>query len=137
MITDAQKCELAAYFAAQPVDAVYLFGSQTTDKANKLSDIDVAVLFSEGLDDKQRFDLRLSMMGDVGKISHFYDNAEVIDLAKVPLALQYSAIAPRQELLVKNPARQAVFEAEVLSKYFDYLYFIKINTRVGLAAMAR
>ncbi|OGG20561.1 hypothetical protein A3D03_00890 [Candidatus Gottesmanbacteria bacterium RIFCSPHIGHO2_02_FULL_40_13] len=137
MISNTQKHELSAYFSGQPVDAVYLFGSQATGKGNKLSDIDVAVLFSEGLDDRQRFDLRLSMMSDVGKISHFYDNAEVVDLDNVPLALQYQAIAPRQELFVKNRTRQVLFEARVMSKFFDYVYFIKTNTSVGLAAIIR
>lgn len=137
MITDARKHELSAYFAVQPVDAVYLFGSQATGKENKSSDVDVAVLFSEGLDGRQRFDLRLSMMSDVGKISHFYDKAEVVDLESVPLALQYQAITPRQELFVKNRARQVLFEAQVMSKFFDYVYFIKTNTSIGLAAMAR
>ncbi len=137
MISDSQKHQLASYFAAQPVDAAYLFGSQATGKDTNLSDVDVAVLFAEGLNRKKRFDVRLSMMSDVGKISHFYDNADVIDLDNVPLALQYQAIAPRQELFVRNHTRQALFESRVMSTYFDYVYFIKTNTRIGLAAMAR
>lgn len=131
------KQKLAAYFATQPVDGAYLFGSQTTGKANALSDVDVAVLFAEGISDGEHFDLRLSMASDVGRLSGFPDRAEVVDLEKVPLALQYSAVHPRQELFVRNRKRLAVFESEVMSRYFDYQYFIKTNTRVGLAAMAR
>jgi len=137
MITNAQKQTLADYFTDQPVDAVYLFGSQTTGKANALSYVDIAVLFPDTLTDKERFDMRLSMMNDAGIITGYPDRTDVIDLQAVPLVLQYGAIANRQELMVKNRERQAVFEADVLSKYFDYIYFLKTNTRVGLVSMAK
>lgn len=76
------KAKLITYFAAQPVDVVYLFGSQATGKNNKMSDIDVAVLFAGGLTDSERFDLRLEYMSQVGHFTGFNDKAEVIDLDK-------------------------------------------------------
>lgn len=134
---ESVKHSLAAYFATQPVDAVYLFGSQATGNVNAMSDIDVAVLFAEGLSDSERFDLRLAYMSQVGRLTGFADKAEVIDLGKVPLALQFSAIHPRQELYVRHPSRRTLFEAEVASRYFDYQYFVKQNTHVSLASMSQ
>jgi len=62
MITQGQLNQLKEYFSHQPVDVVYLFGSQATKKATKLSDYDIGVLFREGIDSSKRFDLILKMI---------------------------------------------------------------------------
>lgn len=118
MITDAQKQELAAYFAAQPVDAVYLFGSQITGKANKLSDVDIAVLFQEKLDSSARFDKKIRMIGDVGSILKRND-VEILDLTQAPPMFRYEAVAPKAVLFVNNQKRMVLFETEAIRNYFD------------------
>lgn len=136
MLTQAQKQKIKKYFAGQPVDLVYLFGSRAIGKANKLSDYDFAVLFKLGLSASKRFDLRLRFMGEVGKILK-RDDVEVVDLEAAPLALRYSAIAPKQEIYVANNSRRVIFEAETTSRYFDEVYFIKQNTFYSLPSIAR
>lgn len=136
MLTQEQLDQLKKYFAAQPVDVVYLFGSQATGKTNKLSDIDIGVLFKENLSDSTCFDLRVKMTADLSGISKT-DQVDVVDLEKAPIALRYSAISPKKEILTVNNNRRAVFEAETNSYYFDYVYYIKQNTKNSLISIAR
>ena len=137
MVTQAQKDQLAAYFATQPIEVVYVFGSQTTGKTRTDSDIDVGVLFKEGVSQSDRFDLKLKFMSRVGTIADFPDNVDVVDLEQAPIALQYSALASREVIVANDRQRQVGFESEVMSRYFDEAYFIKQNTLYSLASIAR
>ena len=49
MLDDKKLNQLKKYFATQPVDVVYLFGSQVKGKSRSNSDLDIGVLFKEGL----------------------------------------------------------------------------------------
>lgn len=136
MLNQGQLDQLKEYFADQPVEVVYLFGSQATGKANKLSDVDIGVLFREGLNRSERFDLRLNMIVDVtGLLKR--DEVDVVDLETAPIALRYSAVFPKKEIFTANNNRRVIFEAETNSRYFDYVYFIKENTANSLASIAR
>lgn len=136
MLTPFQRQKIKEYFAKQPVEVVYLFGSQATGKANKLSDVDFAVLFKPSLSSSKRFDLRLEFMSELGRILK-RDDAEVVDLEEAPVALRYSAIAPRHQIYIADDDKRAVFEAETTSRYFDELYFIKQNTYYSLSSIAK
>jgi len=137
MITQEQRDKLREYFSTQPVEVVYLFGSQTNGKANKLSDVDLAVLFKEGLSQSERFDLRLEYMNKAGEILKMPDKTEVIDLKSVSLVFQRQAIFLRDIIFESDKSRRSVFEARVNSRYFDYEYFIKENTKYSLASIGR
>lgn len=137
MITLKQKEKIKEYFSHQPVDAVYLFGSQTNDKANKLSDIDFAVLFKPEINQSDRFDLRLEYMSKLGVITGFPDQADVIDLELAPLPLKFSAIHPRHDIYISDKNRKVLFEAETMSGYFDYSYYMRQNTLISLASISK
>ncbi len=136
MITNADKQALTHYFAAQPVDAVYLFGSQATGKANKLSDVDIAVLFQDSLDSSGRFDKKIRMIGDVGSILKRND-VEVLDLVQASPMFRYEAIAPKNVLYARNRARMVSFETDAIRKYFDLRpLFVRLAKR-KLALLAQ
>lgn len=136
MINEEKMKKLREYFSTQPVDVVYLFGSQATGKATKLSDYDIGVLFKTGIDQSKRFDLRLEMISRVCGILGV-ERADVVDLIQAPISLQYSAISPRKEIFTADNSKRALFEAETLSKYFDYAYFIKQNTQYSLNSISQ
>jgi len=135
MITQGQLNQLKEYFSQRPVDVVYLFGSQATEKANKLSDVDVGVLFSEGLDEGKRFDLRVRMAGDLPGIFKV-EQVDVVDLDKAPLKFKYQIIAPKKVILSKNRQRMIEMEHHFVHSYLDfqpYLYNIA-KRQLGLMA---
>lgn len=136
MITDEQKTKLADYFSTQPVDAVYLFGSQVTGKMHAESDVDVAVLFRQDVDRRTRFDFRLQFASAVGRITGHPDHSDVVDLEEAPLALQMEAIRSRNLILERDHSRSSQFDAAVRTRYFDYVLLIKQNTPISLRAFA-
>lgn len=137
MITGKQKEKLKQYFAKEPVDVVYLFGSQAGGRVGPMSDVDIGVLFGENISDDERYQRRIKYMGEVGGLVGYPDRADVVDVERVPVTLAYQVIRPKQEVLVKNNKRRVLFEAKTSSMFLDRLYFVKQNTRYGLAAIAR
>ncbi|MGB9706928.1 MAG: type VII toxin-antitoxin system MntA family adenylyltransferase antitoxin [Microgenomates group bacterium] len=136
MITNFQKQKISQYFSKQPVELVYLFGSQAEGRVTSLSDYDFAVLFAENLSPEQRFDLKLKFMGDLGEILGT-DKVEVLDLNQAPAAFRYSAFAPRQEIYVRNEAKRVDFETQTMSDYFDRQYFLRRHSLNSLANIAK
>jgi len=136
MITKAKMNQLKKYFSKKPVDAVYLFGSQASEKATGLSDVDIGVLFKEEMSESKRFDLKLEMTSDLTRILE-KERVDVVDLQKAPVAMRFSAVFPKKEIYIRNNKRRAVFEADTFSRYFDKAYFIKENTTNSLASIAR
>ena len=68
MLNQRKIRQLKKYFLCQPVDLVYLFGSQAEKRATELSDFDFGILFQKGLSKAKRLDLRLEMMVRLGQI---------------------------------------------------------------------
>lgn len=124
MISDQQKMELADYFSRQPVDAVYLFGSQATGKVRAGSDVDIAVLFRSDVDRNTRFDLRLQFTSTVGRMTGHPDHAEIVDLDEAPLPIRFAAIRYRHFVVEHNHNHAVFFDADTRSRYFDYTYHL-------------
>lgn len=118
------------------MDAVYLFGSQATGQANTLSDVDIAVLFREGLDSAARFNKKVEMIGNVGSILKRND-VEILDLAKAPPIFRYEAIAPKALLSIQNSARMVAFETDAIQKYFDLRPLLVRAAKRKLAHLAQ
>ena len=82
--------------------AVYLFGSTAKGKERKTSDLDLAVLFEEGLDQHQRFQAKLQMVNDLE--DHLKTKIDLVDLRSADLffihqimrkIIRFRAIRPR------------------------------------------
>lgn len=143
MISDRQKEEISRYFAclpagkaSQPVELVYLFGSQAEGETTPLSDFDFSVLFVDSLSKKECFDLKLKFMADLGEILGS-DKVEILDLNEAPVTYRYSAFAPRQEIYVKDEAKRVDFEQQTMSEYFDRLYYLRRHSLNSLASIAK
>lgn len=102
MINQQQLSALNSYFASQPVEAAYLFGSQASGKANRLSDNE----------------LRMTMIGDIGHILARNDT-EVVDLKELPLSFNYQAIASKKMLYLRPGGRAGTYEARIIKHYLD------------------
>lgn len=126
MIDKEKMKKLKEYFSTQPVDVVYLFGSQATGKANKLSDFDLGVLFREKLSSQERFDLKLEYSVRLAGILRV-ENVDIVDLKNAPLKFKYQAIFPKNTIIVKNRKNATNLEYDTTRKYLEfqpYLYAI-------------
>ena len=136
MLSHEDKQKIKDYFAKQPnIEVVYLFGSQSDGKANSLSDIDLAVLFSESTTPDKRFDQKLTIMGELGSILKTND-IDLVDLNSAKIALRFSAIENRDIIFLKNNSARVLFEADTMSRYQDYKYYISENTKNSLASIS-
>ena len=79
-LTKKQISELSKVFKKYNVQFAYLFGSQATGKANRKSDFDFAVMLPEKINKNKRFNVRLKLMAETGKISKTFDNTDVVIL---------------------------------------------------------
>ena len=59
------KRKLAPIFEKHKVALGYLFGSYAHGRVTPLSDIDIAVVFSDKVPEGKQFDLELSLMADI------------------------------------------------------------------------
>lgn len=122
-IIDNISTALAPLFRKLPVDIVYLYGSFASGRKDSLSDYDLGILFSEELAEKKRFDLRLQLFGNIAKrISTVEDNIDVVDLAEVPLLLQFNVICGKL-IYNRNEKRRIAFESYVMARYHDEHYY--------------
>lgn len=136
MLSLGDKQKIKDYFAKQPnIEVVYLFGSQSDGKANSLSDIDLAVLFSESTTPNKRFDQKLTIMGELGSILKTND-IDLVDLNSAKIALRFSAIENRDIVFLRNNSARVLFEADTMSRYQDYKYYISENTKNSLASIS-
>lgn len=118
MLSHRQKEQISEYFKTQPVDGVYLFGSQVTSRANHLSDYDFGVVFQEKLSRRERFQRRLQFVGEVGKILKS-NKVELVDFESVPLRFRYEIIAPKQEVMVQDRSRLNELEIQTVKHFLD------------------
>ncbi|MBI2033463.1 MAG: nucleotidyltransferase domain-containing protein, partial [Candidatus Levybacteria bacterium] len=123
--------QLYGYFKDQPVDLVYLFGSQASKKVKPLSDIDFAIFFAENLTDQERFELKIKILGDLSEILKT-DKIDLVDLKTAPPFLQFEAIRRRNEIFVRQESVRVDFETKVLFNFFDRQYFVNRHIRMGI-----
>ncbi|MCL4457401.1 MAG: nucleotidyltransferase domain-containing protein [Nitrospirae bacterium] len=105
------------------IEFAYLFGSQAKGLADYRSDWDIAVYFNK--DPKKLpawtvFSLEAEISRELSK------EAQIITLNGLDSPVLIFQIIKDGILLVDNdPERRIVFEAQALSKYHDYQYYLK------------
>ena len=97
------------------VSAVYLFGSQARKDANTLSDVDIAVLFSDNTPEK--FDLRLRFAQEIQTI--FKKKVDICDIEHVELLFAYRILSEGKLVYSSNENKRIIFEVNLMKNYFD------------------
>jgi predicted nucleotidyltransferase len=106
-----------------PVKLAYLFGSQVDGTANRGSDTDVAVLLDESLTKGMRFDLRLTLIGELSKT--LGRQADVVILNDTTSLFFKYVIVKEGRLIFERTQDEAIdFEPHLLSLYFDFVPFL-------------
>ena len=106
---------MRTYLHEQPLEFALLFGSQVTGTATELSDVDLVVKFSEGLDPDERFQRRNRIAGELmARLGR--DDVDVSDLDHLPTEIAHSAL---QEgvLIVGDEETVAEYRQQVATAY--------------------
>jgi predicted nucleotidyltransferase len=95
----------------------YFFGSQLQGKTGPLSDYDIAILLSPG---QKPYQFKYKLQHELVNILN-YERIDLIILNDAPIELKYHVIVAGQIIYQKDSVTKVEFEADTLSRYFDYL----------------
>jgi len=102
----------------------YIFGSQVTGKTGPLSDYDFAVFLSR----KPSFQFKYRLKNKLVNVLNT-EQVDLVILNDAPIELKYKVIATGKIIFKKNSATKVEFEADTLSKYFDYLPVLRAQKK--------
>lgn len=110
--------KLTAYFSGQDdIETVYLFGSIVKGKNRRGSDVDIAVLFSEGIPLMERFERKLEIADELEEI--LGTEVDVIDLEEADIYFVRQVMLNKKLLIDKNVHRRVEFEVNSRRVFFD------------------
>lgn len=104
------------------INTVYLFGSQATGKTGPLSDYDIGILLGENVKTTKYFNLKLELMT---LFKRFYktNKIDLVILNNCPIILAMNVIKEGKIIGETDREYRIAFEAHVMNKYFDRLYY--------------
>jgi len=122
------------FIKVEGVTLAYLFGSTVRREANRLSDIDIAVLFDDTLLQKEAFDLQLELIGELTGLLKT-NSVDLVIINDSPLLLTYNII--REGIILKSDEPVRVkFETKIMSRYLDERYHIQRHAKESLRRIA-
>jgi predicted nucleotidyltransferase len=117
MENDIRK-RLHVLFASEVhISLAYLFGSQVTGDVGPMSDYDFGILVDPDVD---LASLRARVMHELTLVLGT-DRVDIVPLNQAPLALAHAIMAEGVVLYQRDTATRVEYEAEVMSRYGDYL----------------
>ena len=105
------------------VAALYVFGSASTGNLKPLSDLDFAVLLTTSLPKKQRFDVLLSLLGNLNQ-AFKTDEIDLVLLNDVPARIAYRIIKEGRLLLCPYEKELIDFSEDTVRQYLDFGFFL-------------
>jgi len=121
----------AVCLAGQPeVVLAYLFGSVARGEADRLSDVDVAVLLDESLGPEDRVDRQLRLMAALSDFSA--RETQVVLLNNASPLLAYRVVTEGILLHERSRTERIAFEVKARRVYFDWRPWEEYHTRALL-----
>ena len=128
--------ELTHFFRSiDSVNFAYLFGSTVRGDANKLSDVDIAVMLDESLSKKDMFNKELDLISELTCVIKS-DKIDLVVLNDAPLLLKFNIIK-NGHVLESDEKKRIAFETGVMSRYLDEQYYLKRHNDMTLQRIAR
>jgi uncharacterized protein len=117
-IDAAATRRLSAALTRPGVLANFLIGSRARGEAGRFSDVDIAVIHTEGLDAEERLALRLGLIADATDALGT-DEVDVVLLNEAPPAMRHDALRDAVVLVDRDPDARLRFQLEAFHEYVD------------------
>lgn len=118
------------------VAAAYLYGSAARGETTSLSDVDIALLFAEDLNEKARRDLIVELASELARAGAG-ERLDVRDIDELPLVIQGRILGEGRLARSNDDVRRVRFETFVRMLYFDFLPFHRRDIEEGLRSLRR
>ena len=103
------------------VEAVFLFGSATTDKTHAESDLDLAILANDSSILKKRLDL-LEALAREG-----FCHIDLVFIEDGDIVLQYEAVKNLRIIYKRDTFDLGTFFSRIVRQYFDFYPYLKVQ----------
>lgn len=123
MIGEKQKEKLKKIFRESQIVLAYLFGSAARGQDGPLSDIDIAVLFSDKVKKNDYFDRGLEIADKIDRVLKT-DKTEVVCLNEAPPLLKHRAVFSGSPLFFSSRESKREFELAVVQEYEDFNHYL-------------
>ena len=118
MDKDTIILKLKSYFSQkQNISTVYLFGSVAKNKNRSSSDVDVAILFTGGMDSLQRFEAKLDIANDLEDLLAI--KVDVVDLKSADVFFMHQIMLGKELIIDNDFHRRVDFEVKSRREFFD------------------
>ena len=109
------------------INTFYVFGSQATGKATKLSDYDFAVLLDDKVPAEKYGDYQIKIISELLRlVKSDHIDLVILNNQKIPLLLKYNVIKDGKILFEKNKNKRVNVEVNILRRWLDWQYFEKM-----------
>jgi len=121
-LIEKNKKNLEKIFKKEGVVLAYLFGSAAREKMGPLSDIDIAVLFTEKVKKDAYFEKELHLGVEIEKLLRL-ERVDVVNLgsAESPL-LKYNAVFGGKLIFCQDSKKKFETEIKIMKEYEDTKY---------------
>jgi len=132
---------LADFFQGESVKGVvsaYLFGSHAAGRAHRESDIDIGVLLDREIyaSERERFDARLSLIGELGSFLKSND-VDLVILNDAPPELGARIVTEGIRVFCSDEETNHAFVRDVQLRAADVAPFLERMRRIKLEAIRR
>jgi predicted nucleotidyltransferase len=103
----------------EAVVAVYFFGSFSTKNVTPLSDIDIAILYKDALEETKTSNLHAEVFGKLADLLRT-EEIDLINLNTAPLSFRYNIIKDGQLIYYSNKDKVIDFHSETVTYYLDF-----------------
>jgi predicted nucleotidyltransferase len=133
--SDIADLVLEAVAGRTDVAAIYLFGSVAEGTAHGLSDVDVAVLFREGLPDEAMF-ARIIEIGVLLEAA-LRRQVDVVALNRATPIICFQVLRHGHLLAEPDPAARGIFVMRALGRYYDMKPYLEYHQARLLARIRK
>ncbi len=113
---------LPQLFSAFPdIRAVYLYGSVNTNKVNRESDLDLAVLSESGDLGRHRLEILTALAGKG------YCNVDLVFLDTNDIVLKYEAVSPNRLIYQREDFERGTYYSKIIREYLDFLPYLNVQ----------